>query len=103
MLKFQTTAVFEFQMAIKRSVLTHWLNKICTKITGLLIFSLNMWHIQKFRVKSFQVNRLREDTYFSTLKAGVENSNRDFQALPFPRKNVVLIVTVVWTSPALPT
>ena len=82
MLNFQTTAVFEFQMVTKRSVLTHW-RKIFTKMTGLLIFSLNMWHIQKFRVKSFQVNHLREDTYFSTLKTGVENSNRDFQALPF--------------------
>ena len=70
-LNFQTTVVFDFQMATRSPIFTHSLKNISKLVlkTGLHNFLICTWHTNKFRIKSVQVNHLREN-----LPLGVENA-----------------------------
>ena len=71
-LNFQTTAVVDFQMATRSPSFTHLLKnifKLFLKKTGLHTFLICTWHKSKSRIKSVQVNHLREN-----LPLGVENT-----------------------------
>ena len=72
-LNFQTTAVVDFQMATRSPSFTHLLKnifKLFLKKTGLHTFLICTWHKSKSRIKSVQVNHLREK-----LPLGVETPN----------------------------